>query len=835
MISSYRKLTGRYLKANKKRTILTLIGIILSVALISTIGLFIKGVQVAEIDDIKNSYGSFHLAFKNVDEDLASKVMSNPKVARFGLYGQGEQIQLEDNMIAQEVTTTGKALELLPYKLKEGKMPKNQGEVALEKWALDYLYKDKKIGDKLQFNGKECKLTGILENSINTQYDNIIIYLTKNENLPLDGSILLVEISSKTDMKKALEELEALGDNDNFKENIPLLALEVPESGYLDGIFVVLAIIISIVVIATVAVIYNSFQISVVERIKEYGLLRAVGTTPRQIRNLVLREATILAIIGVPIGLFFGIVALWAITVVFKIIGGSDLIVTKLVIDPFVMFISAMVGLISIYISALLPSLFAGRISPLAAISSRTAISKEKVKRRKNRLVQKIFGFEGALAAKNIKRNRKRYRITVFSIVISVVLFVTFKSFMDMTFNIADKTNVSMDIHFCIVNTDWNENEQTIDDNLINSIKELSFVEKVYKIYAGYDFDFDALISKKSEIKEVKDIETEKMEKVYRDLNVNNDKKTGVGAYFHVYDSTSLEEAKKYLEAGSIDLEKLDSGEGVILINKNKIYNTKTEKSYVGPIANLKVGDEIEIPVRDYEKEEGLKLGEEKVKKVKILGILSDNVLELSGPSSYLKLVTYENGIKNLFKKGEVYPNLLDIKIKNVKDEEMAKAKFEDLISSKPTLNLINEIDQNRKDKSSVLMIEILIYGFVTVVALISCVNIINTLTTNILLRKREFASLKSIGLSQKGLKKIIVLEGILYGIVGSIFGSIIGTVLSYLMYRGFIGLQEFKWPVPWNAIIIAIVAALLISYIAVLSPLSRIKKENLIEAIREE
>lgn len=325
------------------------------------------------------------------------------------------------------------------------------------------------------------------------------------------------------------------------------------------------------------------------------------------------------------------------------------------------------------------------------------------------------------------------------------------------------------------------------------------------------------------------------MEKVYRDLNVNNDKKTGVGAYFHVYDSTSLEEAKKYLEAGSIDLEKLDSGEGVILINKNKIYNTKTEKSYVGPIANLKVGDEIEIPVRDYEKEEGLKLGEEKVKKVKILGILSDNVLELSGPSSYLKLVTSENGIKNLFKKGEVYPNLLDIKIKNVKDEEMAKAKFEDLISSKPTLNLINEIDQNRKDKSSVLMIEILIYGFVTVVALISCVNIINTLTTNILLRKREFASLKSIGLSQKGLKKIIVLEGILYGIVGSIFGSIIGTVLSYLMYRGFIGLQEFKWPVPWNAIIIAIVAALLISYIAVLSPLSRIKKENLIEAIREE
>ena len=827
MISSYKKLTGRYLKANKKRTILTLIGIILSVALISSIGLFIKGVQAAEVERAIKTYGAFHLAYENVDEELLSKVINNPKVARYGLYSQGELIEIEKDYNAQEISATGKALELLPYRIKEGKMPDNEGEVALEKWALDYLYKGKKIGDKLQFNDKEYKLTGILENSLSNQYDNLIVYLTKNESISKDNSVLLVEISSKTNMKKALSDLKALSKAENISENSSLLSrLGVYDDGSaIEGVLKILIIIISIVVVATVAVIYNSFQISVVERIKEFGLLRAVGTTPRQIRSIVLREATILACIGIPIGLMFGIVAIWGITVAFKLIGGEDLILTKFVVDPLVMVISAMVGLISIYLSALLPSIFAGRISPLAAISSRTAITKEKIRRRKHRLAQKIFGYEGALAAKNIKRNKKRYRITVFSIVISVVLFVTFKSFMDMAFNVTGTANASRDIHFSIYR-DYDKQDIEIDEDLINSIKKLSYVDKVYKKYMLYNFD--VAISKESKIKELEDVDY-----LYKSLTVNGEEKTLLMADMDIYDSTALEEAKKYVEAGSIDMEKLDSGEGVIVIKKNNVYNNKTKKVYVGPVANLKVGDEIEVQAI-YDENIGKEFGEGKVKKVKVLAILSDDPLDFYGFSG-LKLIGTENGAKNILEEDKINSRALDIKLKDVKDEETAKEKFEDLISSNPDLKLINEIDQNRNEKSSMLMIEILIYGFVIVIALISCVNIINTLTTNILLRKREFASLKSIGLSQKGLRKMIVLEGLLYGIVGSIYGSIAGTGLSYLMYNAFDGIREFKWPVPWDAILIATVAALVIGYIAVLSPLSRIKKENLIEAIREE
>ena len=150
-------------------------------------------------------------------------------------------------------------------------------------------------------------------------------------------------------------------------------------------------------------------------------------------------------------------------------------------------------------------------------------------------------------------------------------------------------------------------------------------------------------------------------------------------------------------------------------------------------------------------------------------------------------------------------------------------------------VRIINKIDKQRNTKTSILMIKILLYGFVIVISLIGSVNIINTLTTNIILRKSEFGTLKAIGLTQKGLKKMIILEGILYCVVGCIYGAIIGSILSYVMYMGFGGIGEFKWMIPWQGILIATGASLVIGYLSVLAPLRRIKNENLIDAIRED
>lgn len=837
MLNNYKQLTGRYLRANKKRTILTIIGIILSVALISSIGLFFKGIQLAQIDEAKNNYGSYHIIYNNVDKDLLSKIQNNPKVARSGLLVTGEEIEAQKGVKLRELIATDKGLELLPYKIKEGKFPEKEKDIAIEKWALKSIDKNAKVGNKITIAGKEYTLTGILEDSIKSQMDNKGVLLSINNNIDInknkEKAMLAVEVSSKTNLRTAVRELKELGSKEDVQINSMLISLQggaEKDSGIM-GLYTTIGIIIGIVLISTIAVIYNSFHISVVDRIKQFGLLRAVGTTPKQIRKIVFREATILALIGIPIGLLCGVIAIYGISFTFKLIGGDSVQFIKPSVSPDILGISASVGVVAIYISAFLPAHFAGKISPLVAISSRNSINKEKIKRRKSFIFNKLMGFESSLAYKNIKRNKKRYRITVFSIIISVLLFITFKSFMDMSLKITSEVNESQDIHFMVYkNRNIEDGKYGIEDKFIKDLSNLKSIDKSYNVYRN--IDFASVIEKTAEIPEVKEIEG-----MYKDIKYEGKDRTFMNSSLAIYDNNSLEASKKYLAAGNIDIDKLNSENGVIVINKNRMYIEKKKKSYHGAAANLKVGDEIFLKSgKNGETPEVF--GQGKVKKVKVMAVLESDPFDFRGPQNGLKLITTEKVAKELVDKErarDIEPVNVSMKLKDVKNEEAVQGEIEEIIKQDGSLKLINSIDDSRKMKSSMLMVQILMYGFVIVISLIGSVNIINTLTTNIILRKREFAALKSIGLTQKGLRKMIVLEGLFYGIFGALYGSILGAGVSYLMFSGMSGAREFAWTIPWNAIIIAVVCSLAIGYLSVLSPLARIKKDNLIEAIKDE
>lgn len=831
MINSYKQLTGKYLKANKKRSMLTIIGIILSVALISTIGLIYKSMEFAQIEQVKNSEGSFHLVYTKVDDSLLSKIKNNPKISRYGLYNTVNNIKMDENVSVNEITATNNALELFIYRAIEGKLPKKESELAVEKRIVEKIYKNAKVGSKIKFNNKEYTLTGILENQEGSEIGNTGIVLSINNNLDKEKSALVVEISSKTDLKTALQELKQLSDERYILENGRLILIEggnIDGSGSGTGGMVQIAsIIIGIVVICSIAVIYNSFQISIVDRIKQFGLLRAVGASGKQIRNIVTGEATVMAIIGVPLGLLCGIIFIYGISIAFRLISVHSLLAMKPVIDVTILEISAAVGVISVYLSSLVPVIFAGKISPIVAISSASAIKKEKIKRRKNRLAYKVFGFEGVMAAKNIKRNRNRYIITVFSIVISVVLFVTF----NYTINTKSKTNPTpyelKSIDFSVVPGSEIKDENKINKNIVDNIKNLSFVDKVYGNYGVYFFD--GAINKDAEIKEVQD-----MGDVYRKVTLSGSEKTVLQSMISVYDREGMEVVKKYIKSGTIDLGKVNKDNGVILVGKSAKF--ERDKKYNGPMANLKVGDEIELQDNNYKVgEKPLDFGKGQIQKVKVIATVEIEPFIRMGNMKGIQLITTEEVAKNLTKKVLIKPVSLDIKIKDAKKEEEAKTAIGDEIKEAPSLGIINHLSENRRDQASQLMIKILAYGFIVVVSLIGSVNTINTLTTNIILRKKEFAALKSIGLTQEGLKKMIVLEGFLYGIGGTIYGSIISCGLCYLIYRNLDNENNVAFAIPWSGIAISGVAALIIGYLSVLAPLSRIKRENIIEAIREE
>ena len=840
MISGYKEITWKYLKNNKKRTILTLVGIVLSVALVSSIGFFLKSMQEAQIQDMKNNFGSWHIAYTKVDDDLITKIKSNPNILISGTYAEGEEMTINGMVKAKEVFVTEDALKLLPYKLKEGKFPEKEDEVALESWLLYKIDKDAKLGGIVKVENKKYKLIGILNDTTTSQIsgEGQIVTVGSDEN---NNKILLAELQVNKRLGENLQELRKLSDDKSVMENSNLLAMQ--GEGFPKQLLGVLTVIIGIVVFATIAVIYNAFQISVVERVKQFGLLRAVGTTPKQIRKIILREATFLALIGIPIGLCCGIGALYGIDLAFKIIGKGQLVFIQPKITIDVLIISALVGVISIYVSAMLPAIFAGRISPLVAISSRSSIAKENIKKRKSLIAGRIFGFAGTLASKNIKRNRKRYRTTVFSIIISVTLFITFKAFMDMSLNVYSEINESSNIHFSVIadnKANGNSSKNiTIDEKIIDNINKLPEIEVAYKEYNPYYFY--AVIDKDKEVDTIKNIGG-----IYKEIKYKDQNKTLANASLIIYDDKSLQVAERYVKEGTINAEKLNSEDGVIIIGKNRVYNEKTENNFYGPITGLKAGDEILLQSNEerfsniddkiqYGENEGkVQFREKDVKKVKVLAVFDRDPFDFVGIEKDLKIITTKNVAEKLLGK-DIKPSGLNIKIKDAGLENVAKNHIENIISVPGDLKLINIIERNRMTKAAILMVKILLFGFVIVVSLIGCVNIINTLTTNLILRKREFAALKCIGLTEKGLKKIITLEGMLYGIVGSIYGSIIGTAFSYLIYRGMNGVREQTYNLPLDSIAIAIVGTMLIGYISIQAPLKRMKKDNLIDAVREE
>ncbi|MGO3168723.1 FtsX-like permease family protein [Senegalia sp. (in: firmicutes)] len=837
MITSYKGITKKYLKENKKRAILTIVGIILSVSLISSIGLFFKSMQEAQIEDTKNSFGSAHLQYSNPDEDLIEKIKNNPKVSRSGLYSIGEAFKVDDKINVIETIGTGEALELLPVKVEKGSFPNEKGEVAIQKWLLRYIEPGADIGGMININNKEYRLVGILEDNVLNQMNGEGNIYTVGDGENIDETILLVEIDEKVNLRKTVEELSSLVDEEDIIKNNFLLSLQgAGDTNELFGLYLVVGVIIGIVIISTIAVIYNSFQISVLERMKEFGLLRAVGTTPKQIRKIVLREATLLSIIGIPVGLLFGVLAIYAIDIAFKtIMGEVDLQFIKLTISPLILIGSAVLGIASIYISALLPAVFAGRVSPLLAISNRKSIKKEKINRKRGFLsivFKSILGFEGELAYKNIKRNKKRYRITVFSIVISVVLFLTFSSFVDMATGVTDSPTESDNIHFSIGrDTNGFNTEEFIKKEMIEEIKDMPVTKKLYGVYNFYDFNME--INSDSKIKKVEELGGQE---IYKDSSENG--KTDIQGSINIYDKSALEVSKKYLESGNIDIDEMNNKNGVILIERNTVYNYETENSYYGPIADIKVGDKINLNDLIYYEEVEEQGFEEKTreidKEVEVIAIVKEDVFYFRSSVQGLKLITSEAVAKNLLNEEMIEPINLNIILDQVENEDVAINELERIIKDEPSLNIINHIDMNRQAKSAKLMIQILLYGFVIVVSLIGSVNIINTITTNILLRKREFATLRSIGLTQKSLKKMVVIEGMLYGVMGLIYGSIVGSLLSYVMYYGIGGIREMdSWMIPFNMILIATVAVILIGILSVQYPLAKIKKDNLIETIK--
>jgi len=793
------------------------------------------------IENSKRSMGAFHVAISNVSEDEINKIQTNINVNSLGVMISKNAVPfIKDKNIELNYLNEA-AFKLMNINLEEGQLPKSNNEVVIERWILRYFDEEVKVGDIIKIQDedgdeKDYTLSGIAKDDWQNQGEGISkAYLIKNDSNVKDDSTVLVEIKDEADKQEVIKEVSNLvSSKSEVVQNKDLLRL-IGESSNADmnkSLFMIVFIVIGIVVLATVVVIYNAFHISIAERMKQFGLLRAIGTTKKQIMNLVIREASIMIFIGIPLGVFFGIVAVYCIAFTFnKMSGLGEFSNLKVVTSPFVLLLSGGIGAATIYVSAYLPARSAGKISPLMAISSQSLIKKEK-RNRSGKFLGKVFKIDTAMALKNVKRNKRRFYITVLSMAISVTLFVTFMSFAKFSNNFSEKVTEDNDIAFNIYDNGNTEKLDVINNKLIEEVRNISGVGEVYKHYNS--ILTQGFVEESAIPKEVRQWAAENRDEDLFKSKVDGKNKSKISVVFQAYEDNKLNVAKKYIKEGSID--NLKDGE-VIIVRETTFFGDK--RSLIAPMANLKVGDDILIS--DVEYSDGQEnFNSKELKKVKVAAIMDVQPFSDLDYQGVLNVIGSKNTVKNIIEGNQQQMKNfkvtdVGIKIKNESYLDKIDKSLKKIENTNAGIGYYNKIESAKSEKAYKLQMSILLMGFIIVITLISAVNIVNTVTTNILLRNKEIAALKAIGMTRKQVRKMITFEGVLFGLYGGIIGSVAGTILAYILYNPMSNIRDFKFTLPWNSIIISIVAVIIMGYVSALIPLRRLSKQNIIDSIRGE
>ena len=856
-----KKLTIKNLKLNKKRTIVTIIGIMLSVALITAVAtMYASGLKSLVVYE-KYVKGDFHVEFMDVPSDDVKNIKNNNGVEDVYLTKEIGYAPLKDSKnsgkpYAYVMGFDKGALENLSIRLTIGRLPQNEDEIIIPthlktNGRMD-IENNKEItlevGERVsdtyklnQYDGydadnekiintkqKTYKIVGVYERSAtniepyiapgytfisyiddNNFTGNVNVYAKYNKagsknHIKVTADIIGVNadvlnkyyygsFDNEEELIKVREELDKARYGTDF--NSYLIALEtdpIRNSGIGNLGYVVIVVCI-IIVFTSVFCIKNSFDISITEKIKQYGMLRSIGATKKQIKSNVFYEATILGLIGIPLGLLLGFIASYILIIVCNILlkdsltGGLNMVLSYSVISYIV---AILLGIITIYLSALKSARKASKISPIDSIRNSANLKLKSKKLKTPKLINKIFGVGGEISYKNIKRNKKSYRTTIVSLIISVLVFIALTYFMNAFMSeIKQEVNATeYNINYYIKNNE--------EKNIINKINQTVKLDNIknYSIIRTTNGTFN---------NPKYNIEQE---------NIND----------NIYIVSIGEEAyKKYLKSLNLNYDDVKD-KGILVdeikysVNKNDKIVNKQDRLY-----KYNKGDIVSMNLYIESNETNINLSVGAISDVRPFG-LQKNTEEVYFVVSdeYYDKINGGSQYYNVYFDSTNASKLQDDIDKILKDERYS---------------VDNKEENVRIMRNLILLIGIFLYGFITVIILISVTNIFNTITTSMELRKPEFAMLKSVGMTSKEFNRMIRLESIFVCIKSLIFGIPIGLAISYVIYLLLSQNEDLIFEVPFNGIIISSIFVLLLISILMKYSISKINKQNTIETIRNE
>lgn len=861
----FHKVTLKTMAKNKTRTIVAIVGIMLSTALITAITTFTSSMQNCLLQNAIETNGDWYGSIHSIDENQVNELKNNKEITQIALnqnigYSTLSDSKNESKPFLNIIGIDDTFEKSMPVKITSGRIPLNSSEIILPDHLLDNGGIKYNLNDTLELEIGQRMLDG-------KKLDQDNSYITKEEDPENEEFVIretrtykVVGFYQRPDFEPisapgytAITTIDktvtnAYDYNLYFKMNHPgdtskFLNQYVSKRIYTDynsgvlrflgatkndrfnaAITGILSIAIIVIMCGSILVIYNSFAISVSERTKQFGLLSSIGATKKQIAGSVLYEALFVSIIGIPLGILVGIIGIWITLLCIKdkimiMISGmfDTAIPLTLNVSLWAILIAAVIALATVLISAWLPSKRARRISAIEAIQQSTDIKLKNKKLKTYKWIYKVFGFEGALAQKNYKRNKKKYRATVISLFMSIVLFITASSLCMYILQTSSGTLTTSNYQ---IRYNYNENK---DDGtqrgvpLVDLTKKFSEIEGVNNVTSVYEAGGYIMASKD----------------LLSDRYISNH--TAENGFFHVgivvyaVDNISFE---KYLQENKLSKDQYMNADKPLLIATSKI---KT-RDLNGKINNYKVfiDDQVKTTANMYNyntksniesKEIELNIGLFTDKLVKGIDVENQDTVAILIPQCMIGTIFDSN----------ILPSHASIYIStdyHTNVYEKAKAILKENNMSDYLYDSMKDYEYNQ---NMIFIIQVFAYGFITMISLIAMANVFNTISTNILLRRREFAMLKSVGMTRRGFNKMMNFECILYGVKSLLYGLPVSIYITYLIYKSINESYEMPFILPWNAIGISVFSVFAVVFATMMYAMNKIKKDNPIDALKNE
>jgi putative ABC transport system permease protein len=855
------KLTIRHLKQNKRRTLVTIIGVIISVAMVTAVTtLGTSFLDLLKRQAIAND-GEWHVIYNNVNREQVEAIKSDEETEKLILSSDLGYAPLEGSDNVHKPYLFIKAyskdgFRQFPVELSEGRLPEKANEIVISDTIETNGKVTYKIGDELPLNvgkrmfeeesGAKVELTQqdplrMWEDKVNEQLIGkekrtftivgvikrasweptwapgytVITYMDES-NLKDFDSVNAVVVLEK--VKKSLfKHAKGLADKHGIKQlgfNTELLRYYgvTDNDGLNQTLNMLTTVIMSVIILGSVALIYNAFAISVSERARHLGMLSSVGATKRQKRNSVFFEGVIIGLISIPIGVLSGIlgmsVTFWFIN---RFLEGA-LGVTEsleLTVTPYSIIGACLVSIITIFISTFIPARKASKITAIDAIRQTADIKLTSKAVKTSWMVRGLFGLEAEIGLKNLKRNKNRYRVTVFSLVISIVLFLSVSFFTDSLKKslILSQKGINYDIQ---ISTSGDSTTNVA--GLYTKINELPDVtgSTVMK-----KLDLVALVDKEMVTDGIKDA-----------INLED----GKAPYYIVINGLDEKSFKQYADQVGVDREHLNSPDQLsgIVVDTISYEDGQTGKFIETKAIDTNIGDKIDLLYEDYEAVKKIPLGN----------------LKVAGVTDQLPMGVYSTGPGglNVIVSDQVMQQIVDDNLeKNVQtdlflnssDPMKTQQDIEEM--KEPNVYIYNVYQNRQREEQLVMLMSVFTYGFIVLITAISIANIFNTISTSISLRKREFAMLKSVGMTSKSLNKLISYESIFYGIKALFYGLPVSIGIMYLIYKGTMNSFDYHFWIPWVSLGICFGSVFVIVGSAMLYSIGKVKKENIIETLRQE